>query len=454
MKRSVVLILALLLLAPAAGYFMLPRADEHISMLIRDGKYREAAAELRQLQARGDKDPGLLVPLARTREAAGDVSGALGLMKTYVAQRPVDPTGFDYLARLNVLANLPDEAIKAMTQQVAIEPNPQNVARLAGWYRLYGRFDDEFDLLNRMRQRKILLTPPDLVRLGEYRAAKGDRLGAIAPLLDADAQLPPDEDRGRVVLFDILVAEGRYHEAVSRALVWLGTWKKPWIATRLLESLPRQTPEHDAASLAAAVLKLRPETAFYVAKLLADHGQFSVAAVILSHWAQEVEKPTVNEIGGLVGVVRATGDRTLLWRLLPDILKKTDSLEAQGYFVEALAFEFGDDAIASLTAAVPQAVFEARPLFAARLALRVGQRPLALRYLMQVRLAEAPPRDQRAWLALFEDATSQEIALKLLLDWRGKGEIPRDLLPQLAELAGRLGYSSEQMMILQELARL
>jgi hypothetical protein len=39
-------------------------------------------------------------------------------------------------------------------------------------------------------------------------------------------------------------------------------------------------------------------------------------------------------------------------------------------------------------------------------------------------------------------------------DWRGKGEMPRDLLPQLAELAGRLGYSGEQMMILQELARL
>jgi hypothetical protein len=79
---------------------------------------------------------------------------------------------------------------------------------------------------------------------------------------------------------------------------------------------------------------------------------------------------------------------------------------------------------------------------------------LALRYLMGVRLAQMPARDQRAWLALFEDATSQEVALKLMLDWRGKGEIPRDLLPQLAELAGRLGYSGEQMMILQELARL
>lgn len=341
-----------------------------------------------------------------------------------------------------------------MAQQVAIEPNQQNVARLAAWYRVYGRFEDEFDLLNRMRQRRVLLMSADLVRLGEYLAAKGNRAAAVSPLLDADALLSPDHERGRVLLFDVLVAAGRYHKAVSLALNWIETWRKPWIATRLLQSLPPQTPERDAMRLAAAVLKIHPETTLYVAKSLADHGQPSAAAEILSRWAQEVPNPTIAQVGEMVDVARETGDKTLLWRSLPGILKKHDAMEAQGYYLETLAYEFGDGAIVALRASVPQAVFNARPLFAARLAVRAGDQRMALHYLMGVRLADLQSRDQRSWLDLLEQATSQEVALTVMLGRRGRGEIPRDLLPKLAELAARLGYAGEQMIILHELERL
>jgi hypothetical protein len=222
---------------------------------------------------------------------------------------------------------------------------------------------------------------------------------------------------------------------------------------RLAQSLPARTPERDVVRLAGAVIRFNPDTTFYVARTLAEHGHQPVANKILSHWALVEPKPTIEQIGGLVTVARATGDPMLLWRMLPVILEKRDAAEAQAYYIEALANAFGDEAVVPLQASVSRAVFDARPLFAARLALKAGNQLMARRYLLGLRLADLPSRDQLAWLDLLEYATSQQVALGVLLDRRRKGELPADLLPKLAEFAGRLGYSGEQMMILSELAR-
>jgi hypothetical protein len=192
----------------------------------------------------------------------------------------------------------------------------------------------------------------------------------------------------------------------------------------------------------------------FIAKTLADRGRQAVAAQILLHWTQDEEKPTVADLGGVVEVARAIGDPTLLWRMLPIILSKRDALPAQAFYVEALAHDSGDAAIVAARDSIPRAILDARPLFAARLALRTGDQRQALRKLMSLRLADLPARDQRAWVALLEAATSPDVALAILLDRRRKGQLPRTLLPSAAELAGRLGQSGEQMTILNELARL
>jgi tetratricopeptide (TPR) repeat protein len=447
-------VIALLALAPAAGYFLLPGEDERISMLLREGRHREAAATLEQRLATGDSNPQLLASLARATEAAGNIPGAIELMKKFVGQRPRDPTGFDYLAGLQLLAGSPAEMIASMTTLVSIEPNPERVARLAGFYRLYGRFDDEFDLLKRTRNLGVSLKSTDLVRLGEYLAAKGDRLAAISPLLEADPLLPPEVDRGRVLLFDVLLAAERYDEAVSRAMKWIEQWREPWIATRLVRRLPARTPEKDVARLSATAIRLFPETSFYIAKTVAAQGRSSVAAGILSRWASDEPTPTLAQIGGLVEVSGVIGDPTLLWRLLPVILGKPKALEAQSYFLDALANKFGDGAIVSLMASIPQPILLARPLFAARFALRTGDQRLALRYLTGARLADMSAADQRVWVDLLAEATSSQAALALLLDRRRRGELPAELLPKLAEVAGQLGHPGEQMLILKEISNL
>jgi hypothetical protein len=105
-------------------------------------------------------------------------------------------------------------------------------------------------------------------------------------------------------------------------------------------------------------------------------------------------------------------------------------------------------------ASIPEPILLARPLFAARFALRTGDQRLALHYLTGARLADMPAADQRIWVDLLAEATSPQAALALLLDRRRRGELPADLLPKLAEVAGQLGHPGEQMLILKEISSL
>ncbi len=261
-------------------------------------------------------------------------------------------------------------------------------------------------------------------------------------------------DRGRVLLFDVLLAAERYDEAVSRAVKWIEQWKEPWIATRLVRRLPARTPEKDVARLTAAAIGHFPETSFYIAKTVAAQGRSSIAAAILSRWASDEPAPTLAQIGGLIQVSGSIGDATLLWRLLPVIMAKPKALEAQSYFLDALGDKFGDGAIVPLMASIPEPILLARPLFAARFALRTGDQRLALHYLTGARLADMPVADQRIWVDLLAEATSPQAALALLLDRRRRGELPAELLPKLAEFAGQLGHPGEQMLIMKEISSL
>ena len=73
-----------------AGYLLVPRRDEQVAMLTRDGHYEMAARELSAIQDGGDHRPHVLMQSYLLKEVQGDPVGALRDLDAILTQRPRD----------------------------------------------------------------------------------------------------------------------------------------------------------------------------------------------------------------------------------------------------------------------------------------------------------------------------------------------------------------------------
>ncbi len=460
MNPHKILIFFLVLVVPGVTYLLAPGFEERLAMRMRTGEHREVAAELEKRVAAGDERTSILATLGRAYEAevAGKLGRAIEIMETYVSRSPRDPEGFRALAGLYAVANRPHAMLTAQALLVAVAPSRVDVSRLLGLYRLYGRFDDERELLSAM-QSQLVLELSDVLHLGETLAAKGEIAAAIDVLVGAVGRLDPDQEHGRLLLFELLAASGRTGEAVEHAERWLSNWRKPWLASRFLRRLAQAAPPQDLERLVDTAVALHPESKLYFVQILIENGRRASAIRTLSldrlqALIETSPAPSAADVSAFLAAVQVIDDPAMIWRAFSAVLKKPSAKVAQVELAEALASRFGFGVISSVRSGLSFEALSRKPLFAARLAVQESNHSLARKLLQEFDVQNASPDERSTWVALMTEVFSDGGAFQVLSSLHGRGKLPNGLLPSYAALAARVGRVDEYMLAIAEIDRL
>jgi tetratricopeptide (TPR) repeat protein len=439
--------------AAATAYALSPGSEEQLAMLARDGRSSEAASELARLLALGRRDPAFLAAAARALESTGDRVLAEDLLERYLVERPGDVQALDWLAGLYQASDDRPAATRTLATLVALAPTRPRLWALLDLYRAQDRLDEERAVLKGIAD-EAMLRPVDVERLGILLSWAGERPAALAALRRADALIPAVQETGRIVLFDLLLAEGLRDEAFERAGRWIADWRdKPWLGVHVVRRMAARGDPAAAVALGAQVTALSPGTRFYLARVVAEDGNRRIATTLLEDWARGGPEPSSDEVAGYVAAAYAVGDLAALWRKAASLLAEPGWHEAQIAIVEALALRYGLDAIAPLRPRLSWAALRRQPLFAARLALHEGNPVLARRALEAVEpeTLNAPARAE--WVALVSLVSGDAKALAALGDLLRRDRLPTDLIPVQLRLAQRLGDAVAQRLGLDALRR-
>jgi tetratricopeptide (TPR) repeat protein len=225
MLRHIALIIALTLVALAAGVAMVPGEREQWTMLVRDG-HNEAA--LKALEARyqaGGRETDAVVHLYKLYMSFAEIDEATRIAEDFVKDHPNDPAAVAMLAKhYGDIQNKPAE-IATLERLFKLQPSATTAGDLLADYRLEGAFDREESLLRTLLA-KQMITANDAERLGLILAARGDLYGARDALTRFDDTANPERSVGRVALFDVLVQIGDKTTALTKAASWIGYWRK------------------------------------------------------------------------------------------------------------------------------------------------------------------------------------------------------------------------------------
>ena len=439
--------------AAATAYALSPGSEEQLAMLARDGRTSEAASELARLLALGRRDPAFLAAAARALESTGNRGLAEDLLERYLVERPGDVQVLEWLANLYRASDDRPAATRTLVALVALAPTRPRLWALLDLYRAQERLDEEREFLKSIVD-ETLLRPLDVERLGILLSWAGDRAAALAALRRADALMPGTQEIGRIVLFDLLLAEGLRAEAAERAGHWIADWRdKPWLGVHVVRRMAARGDPTAAVALGAQVTALSPDTRFYLARVVAEDGNRRIATTLLEDWAQDGPQPSSDAVAGYVAAAYAVGDVPALWRKAARILAEPGWYEAQIAIVEALALRYGLDAIGPLRPRLSWAALQRQPLFAARLALHEGNTVLARHVLGSVDPATLTAPARIEWVALVSLISGDTAALAALGDLLRRDRLPTDLLPVQLRLAERLGNGGEQRLGLEALRR-
>ena len=451
--RFIILVIGIVV---AAAVLLAPRGNERLAMLQDEEKHAQIIALLEPRIARGENDPNLLATLGRAYGEVGSYQRAIELMERYTSLRPDDAEAYARLADLYGKVNDGTRQIAMLERSIAITPTLARATDLASLYRQENQVDKELALLSRF-QSELTAGNGLLLRLAELHADTGDRDGAIGILMHSEGLPTPtpltQTGDARIYLARLLVESGRSTEAVRLSKEWILQWHEPWLADRLLRGIVLEAPVADASELADAVAVLHPEIQFFLARGLATMGAKPVARHLLSSWVKENPSPSTNEIAGFLSACREQGEPEIVWQAFGDVLRRPASNDLIGRYAEALAAEFGIEALAPFWGSLPQAVTEQRPLLAAQLAFHEHNPAMTKWLLGKVDLATVGPSYRRTWIDLLMAVTSPSDAFGVLRDLRRGGRLPPDLLPQYARLAGELGQDIEYRAALVDLGR-
>ncbi|GJD52648.1 Beta-barrel assembly-enhancing protease [Methylobacterium crusticola] len=441
-------------IAGASGYLLFPTAEEQLAMLARDGRTSEASGRLTELLALAQRDPALMAAAARVHERSGRFKRAAELLELYVGERPADTRALDWLASLYEAGKDPAGATHALARAFAIAPTRARLSALLDLYRLQERADEERALLKTVTD-PDLLRPVDVERFGVLLSWAGEQEAALATLRRADALLPAESEVGRFVLFDILMALGLHDEAAGRADGWVEGWRgKPWLGVHVTRSMARRGNRARAEALGRRVIEAKPETRFYLARVVAEDGNRPTATALLESWPTRGAEPPADEIAQYLAAAEAVGDAAALWRKVWAILGEPAWLDAHAALAEALAQRQGFGVIAPIRYRLSWETLRRRPLFGVRLALYEGNPVLARRLLADVTPTALAPAAQREWAALLAQVLGDQRALAVLSDLGRRRALPVDLVPVQAQLAAALGDGPEHARAMGELRRL
>jgi tetratricopeptide (TPR) repeat protein len=237
MFKHIALIVALTIVALAAGIALVPGEREQWTMLVRDGRYQEALRLLESRYRQGHREADAVVHMHKLYMAMADIERATRVMENFVADRPSDPQALSLLARHYADIQDKRDEIGILERLFEIDPSLPTAHSLLAHYRLEGQFDREETLLRKLLHNN-LITANDAERLGLLLASTGDLYGARDALMRFDEIANPERTIGRFALFDVLVHIGDRSTALSRGASWTLYWRKASLHRPSDSSLP------------------------------------------------------------------------------------------------------------------------------------------------------------------------------------------------------------------------
>jgi len=438
-RRHIIVTGVIAIFALAGGFLLIPRQDEYVAMLTRDGRYEEASRMLVSMRVAGDRRPQVLMQMLVLRIKLGDIPGALEAVEAVLAVRPGDPQAQEIMADLLLQSGQLDEYLRVTDRLVRSHPDPDRLSRLLALYRHHGRYDAELELLQTFAGSRYL-SVPDYERLGALLSARGDWEGAKRWLRLVDRRAPAGETSSRLRLLHVLLRSGRVEEAQRLAETWLTKWQNPYLAGRLIIRLAQAGAVRSAVALAHVCAERMPEAALQVAGVLTESAHPEIARELLARWIDLVSEPSADAARSYVHASLAAGEwRRPVEKLLQ--LRTGAPPEIQAGFAQEIAYGYGPEMLAQLLPLLPRAALRARPLLAAQI-MRLGEnRQLAEWYLDRVDPSRLAGYQQKVWLALLRALKPAPFVLARLIKLRESGRMPPELAHILADEAKVAGTS-------------
>jgi tetratricopeptide (TPR) repeat protein len=434
--RQFILVVVVSLLIAAVVLF--PRREEHAAMLAGEGRHKEAIAILERRLAGAPPDPDLLAALGRSYAAVGEVPQAIDAFDGYLAVRPDDLAAREREAELLLQSGLTDRYLGALARVAAAQPSPARVTRLIELYRLHGRVEDEISTLQAYAGKGIL-DVPQLERLGALLAERGDWRDARQWLELADQEAPPDASAGRLLLLEVLIQSNEVDQIVQRAQIWMGAWRSPFLSGKLILRMAQSGHAVPASRLALKYTDLMPDDALDMVGLFVSKGRQDIARQMLVRWAGRTSKMAGTQLHAFVQASALIGDVSVALGKFLQLVQSGSDAATEGQLAEELGNAFGRPALITIRPLLSNAVLLTRPLFAAELSLREGNREMARWYLNRIDPVQLPLERLTAWLALVHRVeTDAEVLRRLAILWND-GRLPAELVPRLADEAAKFG---------------
>lgn len=421
-----------------AGLMLIPRSDEHLTMLTRDGRYEEAARMLAAMRAQGDMRPELLTQQMTIHIKQGDVPRALEASRIYIEARPADVGALEIHAELLLHAGLLDEHLAASERLVRLRPEPERVRRLLAELRLGGHLDRELALLRHFAGSRALRLE-HYERLGGLLAARGDWQSAARWLRHVDRHAQAEESQSRLKLLHVLLQSGQSAEALERAQAWLVSWRNSYLAGRLILTLAQQGGDAVALPLAQRLADAMPDAVIEVAGVLTQDGQAGLSREMLSRWIDRTPAPTATEARDYVHAALTAGEFRKPLQKLMSLMRAGTQPEVVAAFVEEIAHAYGPHTLAHLMPYLPRQALHMRPLLAADLALAAGNPTLTRWYLDRVDFKRLSDLQQDRWLELIRQIEPSSSVLERLLPLWDKQILPRRFAAAIAAEARAAG---------------
>ncbi len=415
-------------------------------MLAGEGRHNEAITLLERRLAESPRNPDLLAALGRSNAALGDIPRAIEAFDAYLAVRPDDQAAREREAELLLQSGSIDRYLRMLAQVAASNPSPARVTRLAELYRLHGRVEDEINTLQTYAGRGFLEVS-QLERLGALLAERGDWRSARRWLELADLIAPPNASAGRFLLLEVLILSGEVDQIEERAETWIEAWQSSFLSGKLILRIAQSGRQRTASRLALKCVDVAPDDALEIVAVLVSKGNQGLARQMLVRWANtataadDAHLRTFVQEAAMVGEVEAALGKFLT------LAHSGSNAATMGHLAEQLVSSFGSPALAAIRPYLSNDALLTRPLLAAELSLSDGNRELARWYLSRIEPSEIPPEKITTWLALEHQAELDADAFRRLTKLSIQGRLPKDLAPDLADEAAKLGHPAAHDLI-------
>jgi tetratricopeptide (TPR) repeat protein len=249
MKGHVPLI-ALVILVIVTSIILLPGPRDRATRELKGGRTLVAISELEGLVASGDRSTWTLTTLARAREDAGEIEGAIEALELLLGERPESVRVLTWLADMYQGAGLPERHLESLQKLQALSGSTERQRRIVQLLGELGRDLEQAEAL-RVLVDQFEGKRDDYLRLARLEASTGRPSKAAADLQNLSKKLPEDVD-AKIMSWEmsLWVAAGQIEHAVERGRLWLSSPGRLKDAVTLAQAFAtRSLPQATAALL-------------------------------------------------------------------------------------------------------------------------------------------------------------------------------------------------------------